>query len=150
MKCLLQRVTRASIIINDRVYASIQQGLCLFLGVSRVDTSKDISYLAKKIPNLRIFEDKHGKMNRSVLDIQGQILVVSQFTLYGKVEKGRRPSFEQAALPEHANSLYVEFVKALKSQNISIYTGKFGANMEIDLVNDGPATFLVESPSSVK
>ena len=146
MKCLLQRVTHASVRIDDKVYSSIQQGLCLFLGISKMDATKDIDYLTRKILNLRIFEDEDGKMNKSVLDIHGEILVVSQFTLYGNCEKGRRPSFGEAALPEDANTLYQEFVTRLKQELLAIKTGVLGASMKIDLVNDGPSTFLLESP----
>jgi len=143
MKALLQRVKKASVSIEQKKVSSIQEGLLLFLGISSKDTLQKIDPLVNKILHLRIFSDEEDKMNLSVLEKKYAILVVSQFTLYANCEKGRRPSFIEAAKPEMAFPLYEEFLKKM-SQKVEVKTGKFGAKMEVELINDGPGTFLLE------
>ncbi len=144
MKALIQRVKRASVSIGGQLYSSINSGLLVFLGVEKDDEKENAEKLAQKIINLRIFEDENDKMNLSVKDVQGEILVVSQFTLCGDCKKGTRPSFDKAANPDTANSLYEYFVKCLEEANFPIKTGKFRAMMDVELVNDGPVTLWVE------
>ena len=144
MKALIQRVKRASVTIDDELYSSIQNGLLVFLGVQKGDTILNAQWLAEKIVKLRIFEDENGKMNKSILDVNGEMLIVSQFTLCGNCLKGTRPSFDGAMAPVDANSLYENFVDIVKSLNINSQTGKFGAMMDIELINDGPVTFMIE------
>ncbi len=145
MKVLIQKVSRAEVRVAERVVGFIGEGLLLFLGVEKGDTEKDLSFLAEKIPRLRIFPDNEGKMNLSLLDVGGEILVVSQFTLAGEVQKGRRPSFDKAAPPEIAERYYQEFVHQLKKTGIKVATGEFQAMMSVELVIEGPVTFMVES-----
>jgi len=145
LKVLIQKVSRAEVKVAERVVGSIGEGFLLFLGVEKGDTEKDLSFLAEKIPRLRIFPDTEGKMNLSLLDVGGEILVVSQFTLAGEVQKGRRPSFDKAAPPEIAERYYQEFVHQLKKTGIKVATGEFQAMMSVELVNEGPVTFMVES-----
>ncbi|MBR1680298.1 D-tyrosyl-tRNA(Tyr) deacylase [bacterium] len=144
MKCLIQRVKRASVTINEKLYSKIDTGILALLGVEKGDTSENALKLAEKVINLRIFEDENGKMNKSLKDINGEMLIVSQFTLCGDCKKGTRPSFDNAEKPEIANSLYEEFVTIVKNAEIRVGTGKFGAMMDVKLVNDGPVTFLLE------
>jgi D-tyrosyl-tRNA(Tyr) deacylase len=144
MKALIQRVKYASVTIDGKLYSSIKSGLLLFLGVEKCDNKENADWLAEKIIKLRIFEDETGKMNKSVSDINGEILIVSQFTLCGNCMKGTRPSFDNAMAPEKANELYEYFIQKLKSFNINPKTGKFGAMMDIELLNDGPVTFMIE------
>lgn len=144
MRAVVQRVTEARVDVAGQTTGEIGAGLLVLLGVARDDTSDDAQYLAEKITNLRIFDDTEGKMNRSLLDIHGSMLVVSQFTLYGDVRRGRRPSYSDAAEPEKANSLYEEFVKRA-SLIIHVETGIFQAMMKVSLVNDGPVTILLDS-----
>jgi len=145
MRAVIQRVTQSSVSVGDQVVGRIGPGLLVLLGVARQDTEKDADFLAEKIIHLRIFEDEDGRMNRSLVDIGGQMLVVSQFTLLGDCRKGRRPSFVQAAPPETAESLYQYFVGRIREKRILVQTGRFRAMMEVSLVNDGPVTFIVES-----
>lgn len=144
MKALIQRVKKASVTIDEHLYSEIGQGLLIFLGVTKDDTTENSSKLAEKITKLRIFEDENGKMNLSIQDVKGEILVVSQFTLCGDCKKGTRPSFDNAASPEIAVKLYEDFVKNLKASGLNIETGKFRAMMDVQLINDGPVTFLIE------
>ena len=145
MKVLIQKVSRAEVRVADRIVGSIGVGALLFLGVEKGDTDKDVSFLTEKITHLRIFPDSEGKMNLSLLDVGGEILVVSQFTLAGDVQKGRRPSFDKAAPPEMAERYYQEFVHQLKETRLKVATGEFQAMMSVELVNEGPVTFMVES-----
>jgi len=145
MRAVIQRVSQASVAVAEETVGAIDQGLMVLLGVAQGDTSKDSAYLADKTAGLRIFEDDDGKMNRSVADIGGSILVVSQFTLLGDCRKGRRPGFTDAAPPELADKLYEEYVHALRSQGVTVATGVFRANMQVSLVNDGPVTIMLDS-----
>lgn len=144
MKALIQRVKRASVTINGELYSSIGKGILVLLGVEKSDELENAQRLAQKVANLRIFEDENDRMNFSVKDVNGEILVVSQFTLCGDCKKGTRPSFDKAAQPEKANSLYEDFVRMLKDDGFDVKTGKFRAMMDVELINDGPVTFMVE------
>lgn len=144
MKGLIQRVKRASVTIDGKVYSKINQGILILLGVEKGDNEQNADKLADKLCKLRIFEDKDGKMNKSILDVNGEILIVSQFTLAGDCKKGTRPSFDKAELPQRANELYEYFVDLIKQKNIPVGTGVFGAMMDVELVNDGPVTFMLE------
>lgn len=144
MKALIQRVKRASVTIENKLYSKIGAGLLVFLGVEKADSEENADKLVDKISKLRIFEDENEKMNNSIMDVSGEMLVVSQFTLCGDCKKGTRPSFDAAAKPEDAVRLYEYFVEQVKSLNIPCQTGKFRAMMDVELVNDGPVTFLVE------
>ena len=149
MRAVVQRVTRARVTVESRIAGEIQSGVLILLGVGRLDNSEAASYLAEKIANLRIFSDDAGKMNRSLVDVGGAALVVSQFTLYGDTRGGRRPSYLRAAPPEEANRLYEEFVRSLRSLGVRAETGVFQAHMEVELVNDGPVTILLDSEKSI-
>ena len=144
MKALIQRVKRASVTINNELYSKIGAGLLIFLGVEKGDTQENADKLADKLSKLRIFEDENGKMNKSLLEVKGEALIVSQFTLCGDCKKGTRPSFDKSAPPEVAIELYEYFIKQLRALNISCQTGKFAAMMNVELINDGPVTFMVE------
>ena len=148
MRAVVQRVSRSEVTVDGRTTGKINKGLIVLLGVTHGDTSKDVDYIVDKTINLRIFEDENDKMNLSLKDIGGEMLAVSQFTLYGDCRKGRRPSFTNAAAPEEADKLYQEFVKKVSEQGINTETGEFGAHMMVDLVNDGPVTILLESNKS--
>ena len=145
MKALLQRVDKAGVSVEGKLTGEIGKGLCVFLGVVHEDTEKDITWLADKIVNLRIFEDGSGKMNRSVIDEKGEILVVSQFTLCGDCKKGRRPSWTNAAEPSFANSMYEKFVKEIEGRGVRTATGVFQAYMKVEICNDGPVTLMIDT-----
>lgn len=145
MKAVIQRVADAWVEIEGKKVAEIERGVLVLLGVEKGDGEKDACWLAEKIVNLRIFEDKAGRMNLSLADVQGKILAVSQFTLAGNCAKGRRPSFDSAAPPDIANQLYEYFIAQLKKLDIPVETGVFQADMQVGLVNDGPVTFILES-----
>ncbi|CDE58797.1 d-tyrosyl-tRNA(Tyr) deacylase [Fusobacterium sp. CAG:439] len=144
MKALIQRVKRASVSIEGKLYSSISSGLLVFLGVEKDDEKVNAEKLAQKVINLRVFEDENDKMNLSLKDVKGEMLVVSQFTLCGDCKKGTRPSFDKAASPQKAVDLYEYFIKCLKEDNIPVQTGKFRAMMDVELINDGPVTLWVE------
>jgi D-aminoacyl-tRNA deacylase len=145
MRAIIQRVSKASVEVDNQKISQISQGMLVLLGIKKSDTIKEAELLARKAVNLRIFADKDNKMNLSLLDINGQVIVVSQFTLYGNCKKGRRPSFIEAALPEKADSLYQYFVQFLKNENILVQTGQFQAFMQVEIINDGPVTFILDS-----
>lgn len=145
MRVLIQRVSSAHVMVDGQITGEIQAGLLIFLGVSKNDTVADASYLANKIVNLRLFSDTDGKMNHSLLEVNGQALVVSQFTLYGDCRKGRRPGFDQAASPEMARELYEQLIQEINAFGIQVATGIFQADMKVHLVNDGPVTLICES-----
>lgn len=145
MRALIQRVSSASVKISDRTVGKIGQGLVILLGITHDDTEVDVKFIADKCVNLRIFCDEDDKMNRSLLDIGGEALIISQFTLYGDACKGRRPGFSEAARPDHAIPLYEKFVEKVKNHKIKVATGEFGAKMLVDIKNDGPVTLMLES-----
>lgn len=144
MKALIQRVKEASVTIDGELYSKIGHGILIFLGVEKSDTEENSEKLSQKISSLRIFEDENEKMNLSIKDVNGEILVVSQFTLCGDCKKGTRPSFDNAAPSERAAELYEDFVTKLQAMNFVVKTGKFRAMMDVFLINDGPVTFMVE------
>lgn len=146
MRVVVQRVSEARVTVDGAAVGEIGAGLMILLGVTTPDTQRDAQFLADKILHLRIFADDAGKMNRSVLDIHGGLLVVSQFTLYGDCRKGRRPGFDAAAPAEQARALYETFVKLLRESGLRVATGVFQAHMQVSLVNDGPVTLTIESP----
>ena len=145
MRAVVQRVNLSSVIVEGAVVGSIKAGLNVLLGVEEGDGIQDVTYMAEKIVNLRIFEDEDEKMNLSVLDIKGEMLCISQFTLMGDCRKGRRPNFMSAAKPDVANQLYEDFVKTVEAYGIHVQTGKFQAHMIVDIQNDGPVTVIVDS-----
>ena len=145
MRAVLQRVTEARVEVAGQIAGEIGAGLLVLLAVARADTTDDADYLAEKIANLRIFDDDEGKMNRSLLDRAGAMLVVSQFTLYGDARRGRRPSYSEAAEPETANQLYEYFVERVRGLGLKVETGVFQAMMKVTLTNDGPVTILLDS-----
>ena len=145
MIILVQRVSEAKVIIEDKLYSSIDTGALIFLGIHTKDTKKDAEYLAKKLTLLRMFSDNNGRMNKRISEINGGILIVSQFTLYADIKKGNRPSFLNAAHPKLAKQMYNYFIDLLKINHNNVKTGKFGADMNIQLINDGPVTLLLES-----
>ncbi|MEI6285226.1 MAG: D-aminoacyl-tRNA deacylase [Bacillota bacterium] len=145
MRAVIQRVRHADVVVGGQSVGAIGQGILALLGVGKGDTLADVSYLAEKIANLRIFADSDGKMNCSLLDVGGEILVVSQFTLYGDCRKGRRPGFDPAAPPQLAEELYENFVAHCKKIGLNVATGKFQADMQVSLLNDGPVTFILDS-----
>ncbi|MEW5910531.1 MAG: D-aminoacyl-tRNA deacylase [Thermodesulfobacteriota bacterium] len=145
MKALVQRVKTCSILVEGESISRIGDGLLVLLGVSVSDDETDADYLAEKISELRIFEDTHGKMNRSLIETRGEMMVVSQFTLLGDCRKGRRPSFIDAARPEHAKALYDRFVYKIQTKGVPVQTGRFQAKMDVALINDGPVTLMLES-----
>ena len=145
MRAVVQRVSRAQVVIDGEITGQIGLGLLILLGVGHDDTEADANYLAEKIAGLRVFEDDQGKMNRSVQDIGGSVLAVSQFTLYGDVRRGKRPSFDSAAPPEKARHLYEFFVEQIRSTGLRCETGRFQEMMKVELVNEGPVTILLDS-----
>ena len=148
MRAVVQRVSRARVTVNGNTTGEIGLGLLVLLGVGQTDTEADASYLAEKISGLRIFEDDQGKMNRCLQEVGGSVLAVSQFTLYGDVRRGRRPSFDAAAAPEKARQLYEAFVEHIRGFGLPCETGRFQEMMEVELVNDGPVTILLDSAKS--
>lgn len=144
MRAVIQRVLQSSVTVNSQVVGAIERGLLVLLGVAQGDSESECAYLADKICHLRIFEDSDGKMNRSLIDIGGAMLVVSQFTLLGDCRKGRRPSFTDAASPENAHRLYDHFINSVHAKDVPVETGRFGAMMQVALVNDGPVTLILE------
>lgn len=144
MKTVIQRVKSASVTIDGKLHSSIKQGILVLYGVEKGDSEDFSRYLAEKILKLRIFEDENGKMNLSVKDIQGELLIVSQFTLAGDTRKGTRPSFDSAMPPKEAEIMYENFVKMVKESGLTVKTGVFGAMMDVALINDGPVTFILE------
>jgi D-tyrosyl-tRNA(Tyr) deacylase len=145
MRAVIQRVSRAHVSVGEKVVGRIQRGIVVLLGIAKADTQADAEYLAAKITGLRIFEDENGKMNLSVAETGGEVLAVSQFTLYGDVRQGRRPSFDEAAPPELARELYEYFVSKIRESGITCETGRFQTMMQVELVNDGPVTILLDS-----
>ena len=146
MRVVIQRVSKASVVINSDEICNIKNGLLILLGIELKDFDEDIVWLTKKIINLRIFSDENGKMNHSVTDVSGEIIVVSQFTLHAKTKKGNRPSYINAAKPELAIPLYEKFTDFLRKESgLNVYTGKFGADMKVSLINDGPVTIILDS-----
>lgn len=144
MKALIQRVKNASVSIDNKIYSEIGFGMLVFLGVEKEDTADNAEKLSKKLVSLRIFEDDNGKMNKSLIDVKGEMLIVSQFTLCGDCKKGTRPSFDKSASPEVAERLYEKFIEFVRVDSVPVKTGKFRAMMDVQLINDGPVTFLVE------
>lgn len=145
MRAVVQRVKSASCKVDNEIVGKIDKGLLLFLGVGEGDEEKDLKYLVDKVLGLRIFSDENGKMNLSLEDVKVEILIISQFTLYGDVRKGKRPSFTRSAAPELGEKFYEMFIEMVKSRGIQAQTGVFGADMDIELINDGPVTILVDS-----
>ncbi len=144
MKVLIQRVKKAGVNINGETVSSISKGILALVGIEKEDTREQVEKLAKKVVNLRIFPDENDKMNLSLIDVKGEMLIVSQFTLCGDCKKGTRPSFDKSAPPQIANELYEYFVSQLQSYGVKTGTGVFGAMMEVSLINDGPVTFMLE------
>ena len=144
MKTVIQRVTDANVVVDNKIIGKIKQGLVVLLGVSDEDDEETVKQMISKIINLRIFTDDNGKMNLSIKDIKGELLVISQFTLYADCKKGNRPSFSGAGKPEHAEKLYEYFLKEVKENGIHVEHGIFGADMKVSLINDGPVTILLE------
>jgi D-tyrosyl-tRNA(Tyr) deacylase len=149
MKIVLQRVREASVSVQNQVVGKIGRGICLLVGFERGDQEEEAKYLARKIVELRIFPDDHGRMNKSLLDVQGEVLAVSQFTLAGSLRKGRRPSFDKAEEPSRAEHLFQYFVGQIGKTGLNVETGIFAALMDVQLVNDGPVTFILQDRSSL-
>ncbi|MBM7701405.1 D-aminoacyl-tRNA deacylase [Metabacillus iocasae] len=145
MRVVVQRAKNAKVTVDEKVVGEIEKGVMLLVGVTHSDTKEDAAYVADKIANLRIFEDESQKMNLSLLDINGEVLSVSQFTLYGDCRKGRRPNFMDAAKPDYANDIYNTFNEALAQKGLKVETGSFGAMMDVSFTNDGPVTLIIES-----
>ncbi len=145
MRCVVQRVTSSSVTVGGSVSGRIGKGLMVLIGISADDTDADLKYMAEKVPNLRIFDDENGVMNRSLLDVGGDILAVSQFTLYGDARGGRRPSYIRAAKPDRADALYEQLIARWREKGVHVETGVFRTEMQVALVNDGPVTILLDS-----
>jgi D-tyrosyl-tRNA(Tyr) deacylase len=145
MRAVVQRVTKASVSVDNEVVGKISNGIVVLLGVGKDDTEEDAKYLAEKIVNLRIFDDEDGKMNLSLLDVKGQALIISQFTLYGDCRRGRRPSYSDSAPPDLAKALYEKFIELVKNYDVHVETGIFAAHMLVEIHNDGPVTLLLDS-----
>ena len=146
MKVVIQRVSQATVRVSDKIISEIKLGFLILLGIEKSDFKEDIDWLVNKISNLRVFSDNELKMNLSIKDINGEIIVVSQFTLHAKTKKGNRPSYIKAANPEQAEPLYEEFISQLKNESaVSVQSGVFGANMQVDIVNDGPVTIIMDT-----
>lgn len=145
MRGIIQRVSHGSVSVDKKIKGEIGKGLVLFLGIGKEDDEKDLDYLVDKVLGLRIFEDENEKMNLSLLDIKGELLVISQFTLYGDVRKGRRPSFTDSGHPDIAEKYYLEFIEKCKEKGIKTESGVFGANMDVNLNNQGPVTIMIDS-----
>jgi D-aminoacyl-tRNA deacylase len=145
MRAVVQRVASSKVIVDEKIIGSINKGLNILIGISKEDTEEDLLYIKEKVINLRIFEDEVDKMNLSLLDVKGEILVISQFTLYGDCRKGRRPNFMEAEGGEKAKVLYKRFVELLRESNLKVETGEFGAHMKVDIQNDGPVTLMLDS-----
>lgn len=145
MRAVIQRVTSSSVVVDGKVIGNINKGFNVLLGICKDDTVEDLKYIKDKIINLRVFQDENDKMNLSLLDVEGEILVISQFTLYGDCRKGRRPNFMEALGGDEAIKLYDEFVKMLKATGLKVETGEFGADMKVEIHNDGPVTILLDS-----
>ena len=150
MRIVIQRVTTAKVEVNQRLISEIGHGLLVLLGVKENDNDEDVKYLAEKTVNLRIFEDKNGKMNLSVRDTGGSILIVSQFTLYADTKRGRRPCFSEASRPSVAEELYLRFINTVSEYNVPVASGQFGAMMDVSLVNGGPVTIIIDSKQAVE
>ena len=145
MRAVVQRVTSSSVLVNENVIGEIGIGFNVLIGISKEDTLEDLNYIKDKIVNLRVFHDENDKMNLSLLDVKGEILVISQFTLYGDCRKGRRPNFMEAQGGDEAKKLYEEFLKLLKTSGLKVESGEFGADMKVNINNDGPVTILLDS-----
>lgn len=145
MRAVVQRVKHSSVTVEGDIVGKIEKGLTVLIGITHDDTEKDINYILDKVENLRVFEDENGKMNLSVKDIGGEILYISQFTLYGDVRGGRRPSYTQAMAYDDAEKLFVRFISLARSREIPIQTGQYGADMKVEILNDGPVTILIDS-----
>lgn len=145
MRAVVQRVSKASVSVGNDIVGKINKGLLVLLGIGGDDNQNDLEYMVDKILGLRIFQDENDKMNLSLLDIEGEILIVSQFTLYGDARKGRRPSFSDSAAPEMAEKMYLDFVEKCKDRGLNTQTGVFAADMDVDLTNQGPVTILLDS-----
>ncbi len=150
MRIVLQRVSKASVEVEGNIIGEIDNGLLLLLGIHVDDNMKELEWMVNKVVGLRIFEDEDGKMNNSLADVDGSLLVVSQFTLYGDCEKGRRPGFVDAARPEKAIPMYEEFIEKCKKLGVHVENGEFGADMKVDLLNDGPVTLVIDSPARLR
>ena len=149
MRAVIQRVERASVSVEGEIRGQIGAGFLVLIGVEEGDGDADFRYIAEKVPNLRVFEDEQGKMNRSIQDIGGEILSISQFTLFADVHKGNRPSFIKAGKPEHADLMWIKFNEALRSGGVPVKEGRFGAHMRVGLVNDGPVTIVIDTETDM-
>jgi len=149
MRAVVQRISKGQVTVDDKVVGSVSRGLLIYLGISDCDSNKDVEYMVGKVTNLRIFEDSEGKMNLSLLDVAGELLVISQFTLMGDCRKGRRPNFMDAAKPEIARELYGEFVDECQDLGLKVETGVFQAHMHVESTNDGPVTLIVDSQKKI-